>query len=459
MKKVLFLLMIFVAVLCITACNPFHTHTGNGEYTVAKEPTCTEDGESQMLCTECGEVAVTVPIPATGHKEVIIPAVEPTCTETGFTEGKYCIVCATILIKPSVVDIKHNFENFICSDCGEVYYSEGLEFRSNGDGTCIVVRRGTCRDAELSIPSISPSGEIVTGIDSAAFQSMSKFLTSVRIPDTVTNIGGSAFLDCSLLKSITIPNSVTTIENSVFLACSSLANITLPETITSIGVWSFANCDSLTSVIIPNSVTTVDYGAFSSCDSLTSVIIGNGVTSIADDTFYNCIKLTSIVIPDSVTSVGEGVFASCSSLTNISVSDGNINYKDIDGNLYTKDGKTLVQYANGKRDTSFAIPDSVISIGGAAFYNCDNLSTVLIPDSVTTIGDMAFYDCYSLTSVVIPDSVSSIGEYAFRYCLSLTSIKFNGTVEQWNDISFGENWRNGIPATEVICSDGVVPLN
>ena len=104
MKKVVLLLVIFVTVLGITACNPFHTHTGNGEYIVVKEPTCTTEGESQMYCIECGEVAVTVPIPATGHKEVIIPAVEPTATENGSTEGKYCNTCNTVLIKPVVIE-------------------------------------------------------------------------------------------------------------------------------------------------------------------------------------------------------------------------------------------------------------------------------------------------------------------------------------------------------------------
>ncbi|MBO5732337.1 MAG: leucine-rich repeat domain-containing protein [Alistipes sp.] len=65
----------------------------------------------------------------------------------------------------------------------------------------------------------------------------------------------------------------------------------------------------------------------------------------------------------------------------------------------------------------------VTTIGYAAFYYCDSLTSITIPDSVTTIGDFTFYCCYSLTSVTIPDSVTTIGLYAFDFCNSLTEFK------------------------------------
>ena len=89
-------------------------------------------------------------------------------------------------------------------------------------------------------------------------------------------------------------------------------------------------------------------------------------------------------------------------------------------------------------------------------YGWYGIKSVEIPDSVTTIGEKAFILCESLTSVVIPDSVTSIGEWAFYTCDNLTSITFNGTVEEWNAISKGEDWNNN--ATEVVCSDGTVTL-
>ncbi len=187
--------------------------------------------------------------------------------------------------------------------------------------------------------------------------------------------------------------------------------------VTSIGAYAFRGCTSLTSITIPDSVTSIGNGAFEYCRSLTSVTIPNSVTSIGDSAFYNCSKLT-----------------------NINVNDNNKAYKSIDGNLYSKDGKTLIQYPIGKTDTSFSIPDSVTRIGISAFEGCRSLTSIMIGDSVTSIMSGAFIDCSSLTSITIPDSVTSIGDSAFYGCTSLKTINYKGSKEQWDSISKSSYW-------------------
>ena len=180
----------------------------------------------------------------------------------------------------------------------DVETSEGLQFTSNGDGTCYVSGIGSCTDTDIVIPSVSPDGDKVTGIGEKAF--------------------------------------------------------------------------------------------------------------------YVCINLTSITIPDSVTSIGDDAFSGCSSLTSIIVSNNNQNYMSIDGNLYSKDGKTLIKYPKGKKDTSFNIPDGVTSIGKRAFYGCRGLTSIVIPNSVTSIGYEAFYGCSNLETVY-----------------------YTGSEEEWAAISIG----------------------
>ena len=185
--------------------------------------------------------------------------------------------------------------------------SEGLEFTSNGDGTCYVSGIGTCTDTDIVVPEKSPAGDTVTAIGNGyvsgkytGFYKCSK-ITSVVIPASVTSIGYYAFAGCSSLTSIDIPASVTSIKLGAFSSCSSLTSITVAEGNTV--YHSAGNC------IIETESKTLIAG----CGN--SVIPDDGsVTSIGNQAFYGCSSLTSIEIPASVTSIGYEAFSGCSNL-------------------------------------------------------------------------------------------------------------------------------------------------
>lgn len=71
-----------------------HTHSYKAVITA---PTCTEAGYTTYMCSECNLTYTGNETSATGHTEETIPAVAPTCTTTGFTEGVKCSVCGEIL--------------------------------------------------------------------------------------------------------------------------------------------------------------------------------------------------------------------------------------------------------------------------------------------------------------------------------------------------------------------------
>ena len=251
----------------------------------------------------------------------------------------------------------------------------------------------------------------------------------------VTSIGNRAFEDCSSLTSITIPNSVTSIGYCAFYGCKSLTSITIPDRVTSIGHSAFYNCSSLTSITIPDSVTSIGHSAFYKCSSLTGVTIPNSVTIIGSFAFMDCSSLTSITIPESVTSIGSYAFYGCKKLTQINVDTANAKFSSVNGVLFNKDKTELIRYPEGKADTSYSIPNSVTSIGDAAFYCCSSLTSITIPDSVTSIGDDAFRGCDSLKSVTIPNSVTSIDDWAFDGCKKLTQINVDTANTKFSSVN------------------------
>lgn len=172
----------------------------------------------------------------------------------------------------------------------------------------------------------------------------------------------------------------------------------------------------------------------------------DGTEVICDWALSGCGK-TRVNIPSSVTSIGKNAFSKCY----INVDKNNKKYTSVDGVLYSKDKRVLVQYPNRKGAfvipsfvktigknafercsglTSVTIPDSVTSIGCSAFEHCSGLTSVTIPNSITSINAQTFWVCERLTSVTIPDSVTEIGEEAFEYCSELTSVDIPNSVKK-----------------------------
>ena len=159
-------------------------------------------------------------------------------------------------------------------------------------------------------------GVAVTAIEVWAFDHC-RDLTSVTIPDSVTDLRHCAFYGCSGLTSLELPDSVTYLGMCVFCDCTALTGIVIPDGVTLLAEYLFENCTSLTSVTIPDSVTYIGYHTFSNCSSLTAVEIPGSVTLIDEEAFIGCTSLTSVTMPDSVTSIGSGAFNGCDSLERV----------------------------------------------------------------------------------------------------------------------------------------------
>ena len=236
----------------------------------------------------------------------------------------------------------------VCNDCGEVRY---ISYEIEEDEAVITGWRDGLMGA-LEIPSE------IEGFP-------------------VTKIGEYAFMECTSLAKITIPDSVKVIDDGAFWLCENLASIELGTGLTHIGSNAFYSCDRIEKIEFPNSLETIDSFAF-----------------------QQCIKLKSVTIPSSVTKIGEGAFLDCHVLSEILVDEDNAAYTSVDGILFDKDIKTLIQFPRGLGSTvsEYTVPSTVTDIGAYAFYRCNALTKITFTNNVAEIGNDAFYET-ALTDV------------------------------------------------------------
>jgi len=193
-------------------------------------------------------------------------------------------------------------------------------------------------------------------------------LTAITIPNTVTNIGTSVFMQTGLTSIPEFPSTITSIPASTFMSCASLTEVEISDQFTSIGSSAFSGCSNLASVTISNSVTSIGGSAFSSCSKLTSITIPSSVTSIESYTFQSCTKLASIDIPNSVTSLGTNAFQSCNTLTSVKLPAG---LTEIKNNTFNGCTKLSDLYLKGA---------SIETIGTSnTFKNCTTVMTIHVP--------------------------------------------------------------------------------
>ena len=252
---------------------------------------------------------------------------------------------------------------------------------------------------------------------------------TIAIPDSaggkpVTKIADNVFASKQALKEVVIPDTVTEIGSEAFTDDKKLAHVVLSGNLKFIGTSAFRNT-GLTEIEIPESVETISRAAFA-------------VT-----------KLTSVKLPDQVSSIGSIPFSRCPELKEISISDNNPYYKTVGGVLYSKDGKSLIQYPNAA-GSEYTVEEGTEEICYGAFAEAE-IENVTFPKSLKTIGNMAFMQCADLGSLELPDSLESIGDMAFGYYLMYP---FGKEPKHMNSVHLGPNVRHiGTDAFNMILTE------
>ncbi len=294
-------------------------------------------------------------------------------------------------------------------------------------------------------------------------------IISIMLPETLTEIGRSAFAGNNSLETINIPSMLSEIPDECFWHCSSLENIEIPQNIKKIGDSAFESCVSLKSIFIHENIKEISDEAFRGCTSLATVEMP-GVEKIGQRAFKNCTKLKELNFSEdltyigsnafgyckiesvdlsNVTYIGESAFSHCYSLKSVVLND---NLERLESSVFSH--CSLLEYIE--------LPSNLISIGsscfassglkevkfnnnlkiiqGFAFALCFDLENVVLPESVEEIRNRAFYRCSSIESINIPENTKVLGYHAFARCEELTTVYFNAENCKVSDSTCEEDY-------------------
>ena len=417
----------------------------------------------------------------TSLSSITIP---PSVTRIEGTAFFGCKSLKAITIPKSVVSIAAK------GDGGTFIYCESLESIVVEDGNPTYDSRDNCNaiiETSTNKLLVGCNGtslpSSVTAIGDFAFWGSA--LASFAIPNTVTEIGYGAFMDCNSLISLSV--DVPSIGESAFFSIPNLEQLNLGRSVASIGNRAFENCSSLSSLIIPGNVAYMGAEAFRGTN-ITSVEFLhtkeqldalNWATTNTKD-FKGPYETTLKFSADVMGKVDVSYFQNerqdgfhywansnkaCFSEIEGSAfyvkvtNNGNVTWVPIQGTL---DGNNLdINYSSsidketvGDLDLSQVNTKSdgsgkqltVTNIASGAFRGCNGLTSVIIGDGVTTIGREAFAECGGLKSAVIGSGLTTISRELFRGCTSLTSVTIPNSV---TTIDIGAFMETGLTSVSI----------
>lgn len=328
----------------------------------------------------------------------------PTNYRNTTTITSVTIPATVVYIYTGAFGLSQSIAEIIVEDGNTAYCAEdGVLYNKNK--TTIVYWPAKKEVGDYEIPST------IKYLGGEAF-SNNQTLTSVTIPASIISVSPGAttsgntvgaFASCRNLKTVNFEEGFTTtvVPAYCFINCSSLSQIDLPETIKEIGTSAFSGCSSL-NIPMPPYLETIRMSAFQSCTSMTEVVFPSTMKSVDSNAFNYCPKIKKVVIPEdcNVTVIPGTCFRMNSQLEEVSLSD-----------KITSIGNSAFAYCN--KLSEIDLPTELKTIGEMAFYEDKLLENVTFYDKLETIGAGSFAKCVKLKQIDLPQSLKTIGVGAF----------------------------------------------
>ena len=215
----------------------------------------------------------------------------------------------------------------------------------------------------------------------------------VLIPDTIDGLPVTALADKAFYEK-----HVTT--------------VVVPDSVTEIGDLCFSGDNYLVSLKLPDGLAELPYGALESCFRLIDFDLPQGLKKISASALQFNQYLTHLTLPSSLTEIEQLNFIGLYGLQSLTLAEDNAAFKldEMNGLLMTADGTRLLHcFSDIVPAEEIILPEGLKTVDPFAFHYDYDVKRIVLPEGVETIGAMAFAMCPNLTEIVIPASVTNIG--------------------------------------------------
>ena len=256
--------------------------------------------------------------------------------------------------------------------------------------------RGTSYVGELATWTEDAAGNRITPTDAGTITSQ----TCIWYESMDRNDGRDFYVPGNL-KKVKVTDD-TSLGNRAMFNINSLQDIeitadydVISQTGFSIGYYCFSQSLNLLRVTLPKIYVSIGKELFSNCPVLEKVELPANLLSIPEGTFYLCGNLKEVAIPTSVTEIGDSAFSGCSLLANIQLFNG-IKLGESGG--YEDGSQAILESTK----TGYNLPSKLERIGSSAFKDNQLMTKISVPNTVVSIGNAAFAGCYGIKEMTLP---------------------------------------------------------
>lgn len=258
-----------------------------------------------------------------------------------------------------------------------------------------------------------------------------EILENIVIPDTVREIGKSAFAGCLSLKNITLSKDLVRVDDGAFnllvsnTISSAKVNLEDCNKLEYIGSFAFQGCNGIEKVTLSSTVTHIGEYAFESTKAQTSFVEAAAKATEEKDRYWivgNILLSAYVAEGQTAVHIPEGVKIIAGS----ALCGWDSAYAPEDTTGLSASGISKFNITN--KVTELYLPEGLEYIGNMAFFRMACIETVELPSTLRVIGSNAFYFCTELANVTGGENLQKVGDYAFCYCTSLTTFQLPDSV-------------------------------